>query len=214
MTLALIVSAALLGLAAIDSTGAGPIWDIFNGFGLVCLGFLAALQVETLRHRLRFGHPAAGAIATHTRIAYFAFGALVFHAGGLLIADSITFEYVSLRAPLYMIAGLAAVALIAWLAITSTSRRRREHGDPPDFRNIHRFGGLVLLALAGWHVIGVEHFYTSWPTKAAVVALLCACAFVPAVFANRLIGSWQPGGAATALAMVALIATFVLARNL
>lgn len=214
MNLALILSALLLTLAAIDSHGAGVVWDLFNGVGIVAFAFFLALQVETLRGSRVRGGSGAGAIETHTHLAYLALGAVVVHAAGLLIADEMSWEYVTVRAPLYMAAGLASVALLVWLAMTSTTSRRRAIGAPARFQSLHRIGSLALLALVTWHVIGSGYYFASIPARAVVLGATAGCAFMPSVVSARSKFATAPGTALTTVIAASLIGVFTLVRNL
>ncbi len=214
MNLALILSALLLALAAIDSQGAGMVWDLFNGAGIIAFAFFLALQVETLRGSRARGGSGAGAIAVHTHLAYLALGAVVIHAAGLLVADEMSWEYVTVRAPLYMVAGLTSVALLIWLALTSTTSRRRGLGAPARFQSLHRIGSLVLLALVAWHVIGSGYYFASMPVRAIVLGATAGCALMPGVVSARSKFMTAPGTALTAAIATSLVGVFSLVRNL
>lgn len=201
-------------LAAIDSRGAGTIWDLFNGAGLVALAFFLALQVETLRGSRARGASGAGAIAVHTHLAYLALGAVVIHAAGLLIADDVSWEYVTVRAPLYMVAGLASIALLIWLTMTSTTNRRRALGAPSRFQSMHRLGSLALLALVAWHVIGSGYYFDSIAARAIVLGLIAGCALMPGIVSARLNFPKAPGGTITAAIATTLVGVFAIVRNL
>ena len=72
-------------------------------------------------------------------------------------------EYLKLKAPLYMLAGVVGVLVLIFLAVTSfLPMRRRVFPQYLQFRNWHTMLSIAALLLSIWHVLGAGFYLASW----------------------------------------------------
>jgi len=180
-TLRLLATAAalLLALAALPPltawTGAAVLALTLAGYGAL-LGFLSLFLFPLRVRRLMPG--GALPLARHRLIADWALILTLLHVFGYLTVEPATLRYLSPAAPVYMLAGLAALLVLALLA--TTSRRDARQGMARSwfgFRTQHVILSALLLAAALVHVLGAGLLADAlW--KRAVLALATALAIV------------------------------------
>jgi len=143
--------------------GGGFIWDFLNALGFCGLAAIAWLGWD-------FQAPAARpALRLHSNIALVAALLTGAHALGLLILDPITIEYLKLKAPWYMLAGLTGFLCLLVLAISSFPMpRRRLYGRFSRFRSWHLGLSVTALGLAAWHVLGAAFYLSQWYQQLAL----------------------------------------------
>lgn len=141
-------------------------WDFINGIGFAAVGAVAYLGWDS---------QTAASLPSqrlHSNIAIAAALLVVMHAAGFLLLDSYTVEYLKLKAPLYMLAGLAGALVIVFLAITSLPRlRRRVFSRYSLFRSRHTVLSIAVLALTVWHVLGADYYLPTWYAKTSFVLI-------------------------------------------
>lgn len=150
---------------------AGPAWDWGNALGY--LGLAACLLLFIYAGRPRVFPPFHGRFfaSLHRDLGYAALWLVTGHVGLLLYAEPLLLEYLKPTAPLYMLAGLAALLLLLVLVISSvTGWRKRLWPDYRRFRRLHGWLAIACVALTGWHVAG-SHFYLNSPLKLGTGAL-------------------------------------------
>ncbi len=131
---------------------AGWQWDTGNALGL--LGFAGLLYLflavgSGRRQRL------------HQWTSYAVAAALAAHVLWLWIPDPTLWHYVSIQAPAYMWAGIAALLCVGatvWLALPAA--RRGWHRGYAAFQTWHYLLSLSAVVLALWHILG-SGFYVS-----------------------------------------------------
>ncbi len=109
---------------------------------------------------------------------YAGYGVLVLcftHTVTVLLAEPHSVQYLSPGAPIYMLTGLAAAALLIFLCVTSRALvRTRLYRHPAAFRYDHLLMALFVLVLALGHALGSGSIpFTAWRAApwAAVSAL-------------------------------------------
>lgn len=170
----LAIVAAVFGATALGGAwiGAGWSWDALNGIGLASTALLAFLCIETGAARSRPAPQAAFYGRLHRNLGLVAVTGIGIHAIGMALADPVTLEYWKPSAPLYMLAGMAAAVLLMVLAAAALPMPRRTlFGRPPMFRRWHRYGALLVIGLAAWHVLG-SGFYLDTRAKQIVFAAI------------------------------------------
>ena len=177
-----------IGLPAISAlggawVGAGWIWDAANAAGFIGAALLIYLHAETGAARNRPAGHAAFYARLHNNVALLALVFVLVHVVVLLIDDPTTFEYWKLPAPLYMLAGIVAVVLMAVITATAyTKPRRLLFVTPARFRRIHGFASLVLTVLVAWHIAGSALYFD---TVLKAVTCIAALVVLPAWWVRR-----------------------------
>ena len=194
--------------------GGGWLWDFGNGLGFVAFALILLLSLAPGRSRL------------HQTLAWLAVGAAVIHGGYLLALDGTLIEYLKLSMPLYMAAGLLALALLALNALTAGKVRRRIYPSRRSFRMLHWALSAIVIAATGYHVAGSAFYINDGYQMAFLAMPLVAFAVWPRLpWAARPMrmpsGDWQSSGWLTrqvilALTLASLLASLVLVvpRNL
>ncbi len=156
-------------MAWLTSTPAagGWLWDFGNGLGFVAFALILVLSFEPGRSRL------------HRPLAWLAVGAAVAHGGYLVAFDATLLEYLKPTMPPYMAAGLLALALLALTALTSGKVRRRIFPVRRDFRRLHWALSALVIAGAGYHVVGSAFYINEGLPMALLVAMIAAFAGSP-----------------------------------
>ena len=143
------------------------------GYGAL-LGFLHLFLFPLRVRRLMPG--GALTLTRHRLIADWALILTLLHSFGYLMIEPATLRYLSLAAPVYMLAGLAALLFLALLA--TTSRHDARQGMARSwfgFRVQHVILSVLLLAAVLVHVLGAGLLADSvW--KQAAIAVLAALA--------------------------------------
>lgn len=141
------------------------------GYGAL-LGFLLLFLLP-----LRTRRPMPGGsltLARHRLIADWALILTLLHTFGYLMAEPATLGYLSFAAPVYMLAGLAAMPLLALLATTSRQGPARSRAG---FRVRHVILSALLVVATLIHVLGAGLLIDSgW--KQAALAIAAALAVV------------------------------------
>ena len=156
-------------MAWLTSTPAagGWLWDFGNGLGLAAFVLILALSLEPGSSRL------------HRPLAWLAVSAAIVHGGYLLALDATLLEYLKPTMPPYMAAGLLALALLALTALTSGKVRRRIVPSRRDFRRLHWALSALVIAGAGYHIVGSAFYVNEGRQVALLVTLLAAFAASP-----------------------------------
>ncbi len=158
----------------------------------------------------------------HRPLAWLALGVAVAHGGYLLAFDATLLEYLKPTMPPYMVAGLLVLALLALSALTSGKARRRIVPDRREFRRLHWALSALVIAGAGYHVVGSAFYINEGRQVALLVTLLAALAASPRFSAStrwmlKPYAASQPGWllARRVLAALAVVSLFLVApRNL
>ena len=143
-------------------------WDLLNGIGFAAVGAVAYLGWDSRslasQASQRFHSNVAVAVAVLVAV----------HAVGFLLIDKVTVEYIKLKAPPYMLAGLVGALVLSFLAATSfLPLRRRLFPQYLQFRNWHTALSIAALLLSLWHVLGAGYYLSTW-YGAAVFILIVA----------------------------------------
>ncbi len=146
----------------------------------------------------------------HRYISYAAAGLIVAHVAILWLADTTVWTYVSLDAPWYMLAGLAAVGLIATMIIIALPTRRRWwHPSHRTFQQWHYYISLAAIGATLWHIVGSGFYFST------LEAWLISILVVGLTIAHRFNAIAQPDMTAMRLAGLALFpVAFVLVKQL
>lgn len=197
----------------------GWAWDFFNGLGLVALGGVVFLCWDP-----KSKHDAV-VRRLHCDVAVVVAALVGAHIAGLLWWDPVVVEYLRLRAPLYMVAGIVAAVAIAGLSISfSPGLRQRLFPEYAGFRTVHTPLSIAALLLALWHVLGTDYYLSAWYEKAVFAALIAG----PPLYGyrrrrrprrtrdaeSRPVSSANRQLAATGIAACLLAAAFAAMRNL
>ncbi len=185
--------------------GGGWWWDAGNAVGLMALAGLLYLAVPVRGSR---------ALRQHEWLAYLVVALVVLHGLWLFAADGAAVVYIRPGAPLYMWAGVLALAVLmlssAWSVLPDRLRRYRSFSR---FKGWHRSLGGVALAGAIYHVLASGFYFDNGWEMAAVVVLGAGAGFARELRASPTAA--QSSGPMTLLLIGTLAATsFVLVRNL
>jgi len=144
----------------------GVIWDFLNALGFCGLAALVYLGWDS-------DSPARQpALRLHSNLAIAATVLTGAHLLGFLVWDATIVEYLKLKAPWYMHAGLISFLCMLGLAITSfPALRMKMYGRFPRFRAWHLGLSIAALGLAIWHVLGASFYLSEWYQQAALSAL-------------------------------------------
>ncbi len=151
-TLALICVAMLaITLLPRGLPAAGFLWDFFNGLGFCGLGVLIALawdsETPARNPRLRL----------HRNLAVVSSILISAHVLGFVLWDPTVIEYLKLRAPLYMLVGIAGYLLVVLATISSFPTPRRVlYRSFSRFRRWHLIGSIAAILTSVWHVLGTK----------------------------------------------------------
>ncbi|MEE8079111.1 MAG: ferric reductase-like transmembrane domain-containing protein, partial [Pseudomonadales bacterium] len=130
---------------------AGFLWDFFNGLGFCGLAVLIALAWDSespaRNPRLRL----------HRNLAVVSSILISGHVLGFLVWDPTVIEYLKLRAPLYMLAGIGGYLLVVLATVSSfpTPRRVLYRGFSR-FRQWHLIVSVAAILTSVWHVLGTN----------------------------------------------------------
>lgn len=130
---------------------AGFLWDFFNGLGFCGLAVLIALAWDSespaRNPRLRL----------HRNLAVVSSILISGHVLGFVVWDPTVIEYLKLRAPLYMLAGIGGYLLVVLATVSSfpTPRRVLYRGFSR-FRQWHLIVSVAAILTSVWHVLGTN----------------------------------------------------------
>lgn len=135
----------------------GVIWDFLNALGFCGLAALVYLGWDS-------DSPARQpSLRLHSNLAIVAALITGAHLLGFLIWDPAVVEYLKLKAPWYMHAGMVSFLCMLALAITSfPTARRHIYRHFPRFRGWHLGLSVGALVLALWHVVGAGFYLSTW----------------------------------------------------
>jgi hypothetical protein len=144
----------------------GLIWDFLNALGFCGLAALVYLGWDS-------ESPARQpALRLHSNLAIVAALVTGAHLLGFLIWDPTVVEYLKLKAPWYMHAGLVGFVCVLVLASTSfPAPRKWLYGRFPRFRGWHLGLSIAALGLSVWHVLGAGFYLSQWYQQLALGAL-------------------------------------------
>ena len=167
---------AAIALFPLPAAG-GPVWDIGMGIGYAALALTATLYLYPLRGE-GLPHRRLLTLSQHRRIGWLALISGAFHTAILLVTQPLTSRYLLPSAPLYMLAGIAALIALAILVPTGLSARSSLRKTTPTAATpasvaTHSILAALLLALIGAHVIG-SHQLIDTRIKALTFCLLLA----------------------------------------
>jgi len=147
---------------------AGLAWDWANALGYLALAIVLLLFIYAGRPR---AFPPFGGrffANLHRDLGYLALLLVAAHVGLLLAAEPLLLEHLKPSAPLYMLAGLVATALLLVLVVPSiTGLRRRIWRDYRRFKRLHAWLAIACVVFIAWHVAG-SRFYLNTPVKLAL----------------------------------------------
>lgn len=151
-TLALICVAMLaIALLPRGLPAAGFLWDFFNGLGFCGLAALISLAWDSespaRNPRLRL----------HRNLAVVSSILISGHVLGFLLWDPTVIEYLKLRAPLYMLAGIGGYLLMVLATLSSFPAPRRVlYRGFARFRQWHLIVSIAAILTSVWHVLGTK----------------------------------------------------------
>ena len=141
---AVLAAVVVLTLLEAPRLSGGWRWDVPNALGLVAFAGLAALMLESGAGRGRQAHEAIG---------WLVLVGVVGHAAWFVITDLQTVEYLKLKAPPYMLAGMASGLLLLVVTVGAVpTLRAKAYARPRTFRRWHRRLSWFCLVLAAYHM--------------------------------------------------------------
>jgi DMSO/TMAO reductase YedYZ heme-binding membrane subunit len=149
--------------AAGGFTGLG--WELAQFAGWAAT--LACLALCGLPVRPRTSvPPTLLSLRQHTLIGWWALGAAALHAVVLVVSDRTVIEYLKPTAPVYQLAGIAALVLLVVLVVASRAdTRRRLWASHRGFQASHVILGCALAALLAVHVIVTRRYVGNLGTR-------------------------------------------------
>lgn len=205
-----VISMSLFGLTWLtpQRSGGGWGWDTANAIGFAAFSLILYLQIDKGRGR---------GLRRHQALAWLAASLVCMHAVFFWLLDETSLEYLKPTMPLYMAAGLFALALLVAVPVASPGAARRlgnaNHGG---FRLQHWWLSVILIAAAGYHLLGSGFYLNTRLQGILLVLLLTGLALWPRMPYPGIAAGPVAAGAAVrrAVAVLALISiVFVLARN-
>ncbi len=167
---------AVLALAPVAAVDAGRLWGLADSLGLWALLGCVGLTAWPVRPRVAPTPPALP-LARHRLLGFVALLLAGLHTAGLLWIEPELVEHLLPTAPLFMIAGLVALLVLAVLCVTGLWAVRRHFPSSGGFQIAHIGLGVLLLAGLGVHAVGAARYLRgpiqrgAW-VLAAVLALL------------------------------------------
>jgi predicted CXXCH cytochrome family protein len=130
-----------------------PGWEVSEVLGLA--GTLACLALCGCPVRPReSAPPALLSLGRHEMLGWIALGAAALHVLAAVAADHTVIDYLKPTSPLYQLAGIAALAVLLALTVSSVAGlRRRLWRSHRNFQASHILLGCLLLALLAAHVV-------------------------------------------------------------
>lgn len=149
------------------SLSAGWFWDAGNGLGFVAFSLCGYLFIERARPRRVPIIHGAFFIWWHKALAWVIFALASLHTVIFLVAEPLNWNYLSLRSPWYMLAGLFAWLLLGYLCISSIRAiRRRLHSSAKGYRLVHGALAILALLLSLYHIVAAGFYirqqFLSW----------------------------------------------------
>lgn len=145
----------------------GFLWDLINALGFCALAGLVFLAWEA---QSPARHPG---VRMHSNLAITVAVLTGLHIMGFLLIDPVTIEYLKLKAPLYMLAGIIGAVLILFLTITSfPNMRQRVYRMFKQFRYLHLVLSISAMGLAAWHVLGTAYYSNTWYKQLLLILII------------------------------------------
>lgn len=161
----------------------GVIWLLSLATGYLAAVAIAMLMVLPLR-RVMSGVQQRITVPTHRRLSEWALILTTAHLILLLVADTTTIEYLKPAQPVFMIAGNAALILMAIVWATSLEKARVFiFRTNLNFRPIHIVLSILTAVLIPVHMIGSAAFVTG-PLKPVIFAAITAYAVLQTLRTN------------------------------
>jgi hypothetical protein len=171
--LALCILAPIASLAIFPSPpGISVIWDLANATAYLAVSICMLLFIY--KGRARAFPPFSGRFFAnlHRDFGYIVALLLVTHVGLMLLAEPLLVYHLKPTAPLHMLSGLIALALMLLLVVCSIPTiRRRLWSNYHLFRHMHAVIAVAALALTCHHII-VSGFYLNSPWKIFFVSVI------------------------------------------
>lgn len=160
-------------------------WDSLMALGLVCALMMVLLGLLSPRYWSLSGHDATALLHLHRYLGIGLLVLILIHGVGLLLVEPVTFEYLKLRAPNYMLAGIGALLVMTALVWPSLKRMAwRMHYRL--WYISHAVLALLALGLTLWHLLGSGYgFVESWKKAVLVVGLLLPTCWIYLVGRHR-----------------------------
>jgi predicted CXXCH cytochrome family protein len=145
-------------------------WELSELLGLV--GTIACLALCGCPVRPRQSDPPVLlSLGRHEMLGWMAVGAALLHVLVALASDHKVVEYLKPTSPLYQLSGIAALAVLLVLTLTSVAGvRRRTWRSHRDFQATHIILSCVLAVLLGAHVITTGRYTGGYGRRIVYVA--------------------------------------------
>lgn len=181
-------------------------WDSLMAMGLVCAQMTVLLGVLSPRFWSLNGHDATALLHLHRYLGMAVLGLGLVHGIGLLLVEPVTLEYLKLRAPNYMLAGIGALLAMAALVWPSLKRMAwRMHYRL--WHISHALLALLALGLMLWHLLGSGYgFSEDWKKMLLAMALLLPTCWIYLLGRRRPAVPWRPFSHSTHKGRAALAA--------
>jgi hypothetical protein len=151
-----------------------PAWDFGMALGVLSAGGVALLPLLSARWWgaqypaipfLRLLHD------VHLSLAYVLTVLALLHVAVLCVLEPRVLEYLTLRAPWPMLAGLMALVLFVFLSLSS--RWRLQLGwRHASWRRWHGWLSALALTAMAWHIVDASYYFNRWTTAAALLWML------------------------------------------
>ncbi|MCV6620807.1 MAG: ferric reductase-like transmembrane domain-containing protein [Cellvibrionaceae bacterium] len=165
-----------LSLLFFEPVLAGSYWDLLNGVGFVAFGLCIYLFIERARPR---SWPKLKGDLFYWWHRLLAFALLLLssiHGFGFLILEPVTWEYLSLRSPWYMLCAWLAWLFFVYLCLASIRPlKQRLHGGFLSFRFSHALLSILALVACLYHVVAAGFYfdrYAAWALFSLLLVLV------------------------------------------
>lgn len=173
-------------LMAIEANTAGLQWDLLNTMGFLAFGLSLLLFFELGKRRENSQHRFKGLfyINLHRFVAYVVLGLAVGHSIAFLVLEPVTINYILLSAPMYMLAGLAALIVLLVLVLSSETKFRRFLFDQyKRFKYFHAVLAVLYIVLV-WVHLAYSKFYLTLSISLAFLSM-SVCVSLAAYYLSR-----------------------------
>ena len=174
---------AVLALAPLAAVGAGRAWGVADLLGLGSLLACVGLCAWPVRPRVAPTPPAV-TLARHRLLGFAALALALLHTVGLLVVEPQLIEHLLPTAPLFMLAGLAALLVLIALCVTGLWVVRRHFPSSGAFQLLHIALGVLLLGGLAVHAVGAGR-YLPGATGRGVLVLAAVLALLVVLRARR-----------------------------
>jgi hypothetical protein len=154
----------------------GVVWELVQLAGL--LGAIGCLFLMGASLRPRDARPVRVlTLDQHKWLAWISVALVSAHAGGALLADRDTLEYLKPSMPVYQLAGLVATLAMVIVSITALSRVRKSLWQSASwFRIVHVSLAALIVVLIFIHVIATDRYAAGprrWLWAAMTILVIC-----------------------------------------